>query len=211
MIDRISKKTGLAIAAVGVVAVLLAGWFLLVSPQRSKASELEGKIADSEVALAQAQALSRPGERREAEAELRLLTKAMPNETQMSQILRQLSSAAKRTRVRVTSVTPAAAAPGAGYEAIPMTVLVEGRYFGITNFLGLLRRQTQVSPAKVRATGRLYSVDQIQFDDSTDAKFLQATLTLNAYRYGGAAAAAAAPAGTAPASSSASAAPATTP
>jgi Tfp pilus assembly protein PilO len=212
MIDRITNRTAVAIAAVGLVAIVLVGWFAVVSPQRSKASELEGKIADSQVALAQAQALNRPEQKREITAEARTLTKAMPDQTRMSEILRQLSWAAKSTRVRVTSVTPAAAAPLAGHEAIPMAVLVEGRYFGIANFVGLLRKQTQVSPEKVRATGRLYSVDQIQFDESPDDKrFLQATLMINAYRFGGAAAAAAAaPAGTA-ATTSASAAPATTP
>jgi len=211
MIDRLSKRTVVAIAAVGLLAVVLVGWFALVSPQRSKASELESKISDSEVALMQAEAFNNPAQRREIEAEARVLKSAMPDQTRMSEILRQLSWAAKSTRVRVTGVTPAAAAPQAGHEAIPMTVLVEGRYFGIANFLGLLRKQTQVSPEKVRATGRLYSVDQIEFAEGADQKFLQATVTLNAYRVGGAAAAAAAPAGTAAATTSASAAPATTP
>jgi Tfp pilus assembly protein PilO len=211
MIDRLSKRTVIAIAAVGLVAVVLVGWFVLVSPQRSKASELEGKIANSQVALMQAQALNNPAQKRKIAAEATSLKKAMPDETRMSEILRQLSWAAKSTRVRVTSVTPAAAAPQAGHEAIPMTVLVEGRYFGISNFLGLLRKQTQVSPEKVRATGRLYSVDQIQFDESSDnQRFLQATVTLNAYRFGGAAAAAA-PAGTSATTTATSAAPATTP
>ncbi len=77
----------------------------------------------------------------------------------MSQILRQLSWAAKSTRVRVNSVTPAANAPLTGYEAIPMTLVVEGRYLGITNFLGLLRTQVRAAAEQVRAKGRLYSVD----------------------------------------------------
>jgi Tfp pilus assembly protein PilO len=212
MLARITKKTAVALAAVGLLAVVLVGWFGVVSPQRSKASELEGKIAESRTALELAEALNRAEGRRSTSAEARALAKAMPAETRMSEILRQLSSAAKSTRVRVNSVTPSAAAPLAGYEALPMTVVVEGRYFGISNFLGVLRRQTRVSDEAVRAKGRLYSIDQIQFNGSSDERFLQATLTVNAYRFGGAAAAAATTAGTAAsASASASAAPATSP
>jgi Tfp pilus assembly protein PilO len=200
MIDRLSKRTTLAIAAVGVLAVVLVGWFALVSPQRSKASELDGKISESRTALQLADALNRPDQQRSTAVEARMLVKAMPNETQMSQILRQLSSAAKATRVRVNSVTPQAAAPLAGYEAVPMTVVVEGRYLGIANFLGRLRTKVRVGPEKVRAKGRLYSVDSIQFVGGEDKTLLQATMTVNAYRFGGAAASPAI-AGTAPATS----------
>jgi Tfp pilus assembly protein PilO len=188
MIDRLSKRTALAIAAVGVLAVVLVGWFALVSPQRSKASELDGKISESRTALQLADALNRPDQQRSTAVEARVLVKAMPNETQMSQILRQLSSAAKATRVRVNSVTPQTAAPLAGYEAVPMTVVVEGRYLGIANFLGRLRTKVRVGPEKVRAKGRLYSVDSIQFVGGEDKTLLQATMTVNAYRFGGAAA-----------------------
>jgi Tfp pilus assembly protein PilO len=200
MIDRLSKRTAVAIAAVGVLAVVLVGWFALVSPQRSKATELDGKISESHTALQLADALTRSGEQRQTAAEARVLVKAMPSNSQMSQILRQLSSAAKATRVRVTSVTPQASAPLAGYEAVPMAVVVEGRYLGIANFLGRLRTQVRVGPEKVRATGRLYSVDSMQFVVGADQKLLQATITLNAYRFGGSAATPA-NAGTSPATS----------
>ena len=210
MIDRLSNRTALAIGVVGLLAVVLVGWFAVVSPQRSKASELEGKIAEGRTALALAESLNRADARRATSVEARALARAMPSETQMSEILRQLSSAAKKTRVRVNSVTPQAAAPLSGYEALPMTVVVEGRYFGIANFLGMLRTKTRVSDDVVRGKGRLYSVDQVQFAGSSEEEFLQATMTINAYRFGGAAAAAATPAG-APATASTSAAPVTAP
>src|SRR4029453_7767798 len=108
VIDRVSKRTAVAIAAVGVLAVVLVGWFALVSPQRSKASELDGKISESRTALQLADALTRSGKQRQTAAEARVLVKAMPSNTQMPQILRQLSSAAKAPRVGVTSVTPQA-------------------------------------------------------------------------------------------------------
>lgn len=212
MIDRLSKRTALAIAAVGLLAIVLVGWFAVVSPQRSKASELDGKITESRTALSLAQSLNRADARRATTVEARALARAMPAESQMSEILRQLSSAARKTRVRVNSVTPRAAVPLSGYEALPLSVVVEGRYFGIANFLGVLRTKTRVSDDAVRAKGRLYSVDEIQFAGSPEEEFLQATMTINAYRVGGSPAAAATPAGTAATpSASTSAAPVTAP
>jgi Tfp pilus assembly protein PilO len=184
MIEKLSQRTAIAISAVALVAVVLVGWFAVVSPQRSKAAELQGKIEESQSALALAEALNKGGQKKATAKEARALVRAMPDQARMSQILRQLSGAAKSTRVRVNSVTPSANAPLTGYEAIPMTVLVEGRYLGITNFLGKLRTQVRAAGEQVRAKGRLYSVDHIQFTGNPDGQLLQATITLNAYKYG---------------------------
>jgi Tfp pilus assembly protein PilO len=196
MIDRLSKRTAIAISAVGLLAVVLVSWFVFVSPQRSKASELQGKIDESNSALQVAGALNSPERKKSTAKENSVLVMAMPDATQMSQVLRQLSWASYVTRVRITSVTPAAAAPLSRYEALPMTVGVEGRYPGITSFLGLLRKRVRVSGDMVQAKGRLYSVDQVQFDGSSDDGLLQATVMLNAYKFGAAAAPATAAAGT---------------
>jgi Tfp pilus assembly protein PilO len=208
MIGKLSQRTAVAIAAVGLVAVILVGWFAVVSPQRSKAAEVQGKIDESNSALALAKALNNGGQNKATAKEARALVRAMPDDARMSQILRQLSWAAKSTRVRVNSVTPSASAPLTGYEAIPMTLVVEGRYLGITNFLGLLRTQVRAAGEQVHAKGRLYSVDNIQFDGNSDKQLLQATLTLNAYKYGSAAAPATGPADSSTTTATASAAPA---
>src|SRR4029450_6663434 len=124
MIETPSQRTAVAIAAVGLVAVILVGWFAVVSPQRSKAAELQGKIDESNSALALAKALNNGGQKKATAKEARALGRAMPDRARMSQILRQLSWAAKSTRVRVNSVTPSASAPLTGYEASPMTLVV---------------------------------------------------------------------------------------
>src|SRR4029453_18122898 len=208
MIEKLSQRPAMALAAVGLVALILVGWFAVVSPQRSKAAELQGKIDESNSALALAQALNSGGQKKATAKEARALVRAMPDQTHMSQILRQLSGAAKSTRVRVNSVTPSANAPLNGYEAIPLTVMVEGRYLGITNFLGKLRTQVRAAGEQVRAKGRLYSIDNVQFDSSSDKQPLQATLTLTAYKYGGTAAPATGTADSSTTTATASAAPA---
>lgn len=196
MIDRLSKRTAIAVAAVGLLAVVLVSWFVVVSPQRSKASELQGTIDESNTALMLARTQASPERTKLTAEETAVLMKAMPDSTKMTQVLRQVSWASNATRVRITSVTPAAPAPLNKYEALPVTLGVEGRYLGITNFLGLLRKRVRVSGDDVQAKGRLYSVDQVQFDGNTDDGLLQATVMLNAYKFGGGAAPAVASAGT---------------
>ena len=192
------------------LAIALLGWFALVSPQRSKAADLETKITESQTALQLAEALNRGDAKRSTAAEVRQLAKAMPDEARMSQILRQLSWAATRTHVRVNSVTPQAAAPLAGYEALPMTVVVEGRYLGIANFLGLLRTQDARRAREGARHGTPVQRRQRPvLRQLREQSFLQATMTINAYRFGGAVPPATAPAATPDSSSSV--APATTP
>ncbi len=62
----------------------------------------------------------------------------------MPQVLRQLLRAGNRADVRLDSVTPQPATARAGYETVPMDVVVTGRYFPIKRFLHRLRTQTRV-------------------------------------------------------------------
>ena len=118
-------------------------------------------------------------------------------------MLRQLLRAANRSDVRLDSVTPQAAAAKSGYSAVPINVVVTGRYFGVQRFLRELRTQAGVAGSHVHASGRLFSVDSVSLA-AGEAKLpqLAATIQLNVFTYSGsAAAAAAATAPTAPGSS----------
>ena len=64
MIERLNGRVAIAVAAAGLLLVALVGWFGVVSPQRSKASELDAKITESQTALALAESLNRADARR---------------------------------------------------------------------------------------------------------------------------------------------------
>jgi hypothetical protein len=184
MIDRLTPKKAFAFGAAALILVLLAGWFLFLSPKVSEAGALEDRIAEAETKLIVAEALGRDGAQRESEAELARLTKAVPQEIEMSGILRELAAAATTARVRVTGVTPAAPVPQTGYQAMPMTIALEGRYFPITKFLQLLRKRADlVGESEIRADGRLYSVDSVTFGTAVGG-VIQATTTVNAFYFG---------------------------
>jgi hypothetical protein len=193
MKDKLTPKVVAVLAIVAIAAVALVGWFALVSPQRSTASDLDRQIAAAKTQLAVAKATtdSRAAGKGSSASAL-ALARAMPRQVDMAGVLRQLLGAADRSDVQLASVTPQAAAAKSGYSAVPIDVVVNGRYFGVQQFLRELRTQAGVAGPHVRASGRLFSVDSVNLA-AADAKLpqLAATIHLNVFTYSGSAAAAA--------------------
>ena len=193
MKDKMTPQIAAALATVAVAAVALVGWFGLVSPQRSTASDLDHQIGEAKTQLAVARVTADSGARGKGNgaSTAPTLALAMPRKTEMAGLLRQLQSAAHRSEVRLDSVTPQAAAAQSGYSAVPMDVIVTGRYFSVQRFLRHLRTQAGVAGPHVHATGRLFSVDSVSLA-AGEAKLpqLAATIHLNAFTYDGSTAAA---------------------
>lgn len=191
MKDKLTPKVIAVVAAVAVAAVALIGWFAVVSPQRSKASDLGHQVADARVQLAVAKADARSHRSAKSRTSARLLARAMPDEVAMPQVLRQLQRAARRAHVRFDGITPQAATTLNGYQAVPMDVVVAGRYFAIQRFLHALRDQARVAGDRLHASGRLFGVDTVSLaaDDEGGLPRLIATIHMNTYVYSGSAAA----------------------
>ena len=190
MIERLNGRIAVGIAGIGLLLVVLVGWFIVVSPQRSKAAELAVKIDDTERLLEATQALVDGPQLRLTTAELATLRTAIPDDVKMSQILRQLSAASGEARVRILGITPQPFVSAGGADVVVMNIAIEGRYFGIRNFLRILRTQADVrQDDNVRASGRLFAIDAIQFlgsgVDDSGGNLIQATLTVNAFAFSG--------------------------
>jgi Tfp pilus assembly protein PilO len=186
MIDRINGRIALLIAVVLVLVVVLFGWFAVLSPQRSKASNLDAQIGDANIRLASTQTLLNSPAAHQSPAQLAQLQRALPDSQEMSQIIRELSRAAGKTGVRIDSITPATPVPAAGAQAVPITLAVSGRYFRIANFMHELRTSAKAEDGVVHAKGRLYAVDNMAFAKGADRGLLQATLALDAFMSGSA-------------------------
>jgi hypothetical protein len=197
MIDRINGRLALLLAVLGVLLLVLLGWYALVSPQRSKAATLDGQVSQTQAQLAATHAFLRSGSGPKSVAELRRLRVAVPDDVMMSTILRQLSWAAGRTGVRIDSVTPSPAVASGGGQAVPIGLSVQGHYFHLAKFMHLLRRMANVTGGRVHASGRLYAVDGIQFSSGERGGPITATIALDAFVHGAAPAPAVAP-GTTP-------------
>jgi len=188
MKDKLTPNVVAALTVLAVVTVALIGWFGLVSPQRSTASDLDRQIAGTKTQLAVARSTTEPGASeggKSSGASTVTLARAMPERAEMADVLRQLQRAARRTEVRLDSVTPQAVAAQSGYNAVPMDVVVSGRYFGVQRFLRYLRMQAGVDGSHVHATGRLFSVDSVNLAGDKQLPHLAATIHLNAFTYSG--------------------------
>ena len=154
------------LAAVGVVAVLGAGWFLLVSPQRSHASSLRQQAASqqqsnatlqSQVSQLQQQKLGLPAQQRA----LSQMAAKIPSDPELPSLIRQLSAAANRAGVDLRTLSPGAptlatatpssagtstttsttAPAGATSLAqIPVTLQVTGSYFNVESFFAAVEK-----------------------------------------------------------------------
>lgn len=155
-----------ALTLVGALAILAAGWFLLVSPKRGEAADLRAQTVDQVAANSQlqgqlqvlkAQAKDLP----KKQAELAAVAAKIPNNPGLPALIRALTAASTSAGVEFVSVTPGApvasvapaatvAAPAAGTEAgltapsagtllsIPVNIDVVGDYFEVEQFLANL-------------------------------------------------------------------------
>lgn len=155
------------LTAVGVVAVLALGWFLLVSPQRSHAADLRTQAASQQSANAtlQSQVNQLEQQKKGLPAQQRLLDQIatkIPGDPQLPALIRQLSAAAQGANVDLVSLSPGAPAlatatsapaassltAGAASHAsaastlaqIPVTLQVTGSYFNVESFFAAVEK-----------------------------------------------------------------------
>ena len=198
-------QNALLAAIVGGVLVLgLAAWFLLVHPQGGKLTNLKRQATDVQEkidAYHQQVAAVRSTPKIEV-ADVYRLAKAMPNKTDMPDLLLELSQLARDTGIRFDSISPQTVAAVGSYSVLPISVTFNGNFYNLADFLYRLRSLVSVHGGRLDATGRLFAVDTLSFNES-DLKFpqIQATLVIDAFVYAAAPAPAVAPpAATPPAS-----------
>ena len=146
------------LTAVACLAVLAAGWFLVIKPQRAHASDLRAQTATvqgqandlrSQVAQLQQQQKGLP----EQQKLLSQIATKIPDNPALPALIRQLSAAADGAGVDLVSLAPgqpavaqapapatmtaataAAAAAAPPLASIPLTLQVQGSYFNVEQF-----------------------------------------------------------------------------
>ena len=177
----------IALIVVGVLAYTAAGYLLVISPQRSKSSDLKKQIEQTQSQIEQyrqqaRQAANTPPIR---VADLFRLEKAMPNEVDMAGIVLELGRIARETGITFESITPQGATAGTGFQVLPVTLAFDGNYFELSDFLYRLRSLVRVSSGRLDSNGRLFVVDSISFSESEQSfPRIQASLVVHAYVYG---------------------------
>jgi Tfp pilus assembly protein PilO len=178
----------LAFALVGVLAVALggAGWLVAVGPERKKAKDLAQQIDDARQQLAEASSPEIPESQRIRVADLFQLSRAMPNQPAIPDVLLQLSQTAAETGITFQSVTPVSVQATSTYQIIPIDLVFNGRFYDLSDFLYRLRNLVSVHDGTLAATGRLFSVESVGFGEGSEVQFplVQARLRVDAYVYG---------------------------
>ena len=173
----------------GLLLVALVGWLVVVSPQRSKASSLQKEIDDTRAQVLVLRVQPRNGAPREQlvkVADLFRLSKAVPDAVRMPDILLELSKVAGEAGITFDSITPQARIDGLGYAVYPVDIVFTGNYFGLSEFLYRLRNLVEVHDQRLVSTGRLFSVEQVNFSQGQGGfPNVEASLSVNAFVYTG--------------------------
>ena len=185
--------------AVGLALIVLAGgYFTYVKPQAAQASFLQTRVVrlQQEASAADASYQSASLLSKVQLADLFDLTRAMPDQPQIADILVVLSRLAHNSgQVQLDSIKPGPVVQLANYQAQPMEVVVEGGYYDLMEFLYELRHLVDVredgqGAAKLFATGRLFTVNKLEIEvgktGDPNKPQLTATLSLDAFVYGSA-------------------------
>jgi Tfp pilus assembly protein PilO len=186
-VKNLPKPAAIAIVVVVLLLVTAVGYFLLISPQRSKSAELAQEAQSVETQI-QARRIDN-AQARNVEpirvADLFRVTKAMPPTDDMPGMILELNRIARQTGIRFESITPQEAADAGGYLRRPIDLVFDGNFYELSDFLFRLRSLVRVRGGQLEATGRLFTVNSLNFVESQRSfPRIKATLNVNAYVYG---------------------------
>lgn len=206
-LKALDQRIQVAGAAVAVLLVAVAGYMLLVSPQKAEATKVQKQVVAEQGAIVQRRAELRAGLHPPTieTADVYRLARAMPDRQDMPGIILTLSEVASEAGIHFSLIEPQTAPlPGAGaYQTYRIHLQFSGDFYGLSDFLYRLRSLVVVHDGKLEAAGRLFNVEQLAFSvDGKSFPQISADLFVDAYVYGAAAPPAAAAAPTTTTSSS---------
>jgi hypothetical protein len=173
------------VLALAMVAGL--AYLVVVGPQRSKAADMQSEVTAMTKQVDAARAKSIDG-RKVAPikiADLFRLSKAMPDQTDMSGLLLQLNGLAADTGIVFDSIMPQAVTSQTGYQVVPVQVVFHGNFYDLADLLYRLRTLVTVNGGRLDATGRLFAVDTVDFAEGKGGfPEIQANLLIDAFVYG---------------------------
>jgi len=175
----------IVVLALAMVAGL--AYLVVIGPQRGKATDLQAEVTAMRKQVDDARAKSIDG-RKVAPikiADLFRLSKAMPDQTDMSGLLLQLNGLASDTGIVFDSITPQAVVGQAGYQVVPVQVIFHGNFYELADLLYRLRTLVTVNGGRLDATGRLFAIDTVDFAEGANGfPEIQASLLVDAFVFG---------------------------
>jgi len=197
---RARGKEVYIVTAVVAVVVILAWYFLLLSPTRTKLSDLDGQVQAQQAALATAkQEVARLESYKktapQSRAEIVRLGKMLPESEGIPSLIIELTRTADASGVDLNSISRGATQPGTPFGLQSVTLQVTGSFFDVEDFLYRLESYVAFRNASFSVTGRLLEVTTLTFAGAATTTSgatapLTVTVALNAYLWAAPAAAA---------------------
>jgi hypothetical protein len=185
--QRLPLWAQIALVVVGVLVVAAAAYFGLIRPKKAEAARLqkETDAAKAQIDDYYAKTAAVKGRPKIRSADLFRLAKAMPGAADMSGVLLQLNQIAADTGITFQSIAPQNSVPISGYQAVPIHLTFEGNFYNLVDFLFRLRNLVDVEHGQLNATGRLFAIDTLSFDEAQGGfPQISATLVVDAFVYG---------------------------
>jgi hypothetical protein len=205
-----TTRDRLGLIGIAVLAVLAAGWFLVVSPERKEASAAATQVAAAKTALASAQSnVASATQAREryssAYASVVSLGKAVPPSDEVPSLIYQLARASNKKHVEFNSITsgssgagasgasaattPAtAAASSAGFSQMPFTFIFNGGFNDLYHLFKSLDAATvRTTSGGLQVSGRLLTLQTVKLEhvggeaESGASQELTGTISATAY------------------------------
>ena len=188
MTDKLSNRSTVAIAVAVLALAVIGLWFLVVSPKRSEAANLESEVAAAQSELAQRKAeLARPSAAVTVRAsDVFRLAKALPEGANVAGVILDIDRLAAAHRLTLEGFQPTAVIPVTGYYAQPLAVTVQGRFGDVSKFLSDLRGLVTVKKGRLVVHGRLYSVNEVSLgrpEGEVQYPVVRAVVVLNAFGF----------------------------
>ena len=193
------KLSPVATAGVGVgitLVIALFGWFVLVSPQRSRATAIDAELVlvEQQISESRAAQMQSSGAEPIRSADLFRLTKAMPSDNDIAGVMLELSRVAAETGIVFEAIKPQATTAAGANRAQLIDLIFTGNFYSLSDFLYRLRNLVTVQKGRLLANGRLFAVEKLAFAESPSGfPSIRAFLTVSAFLYGSGPVAGAAP------------------
>lgn len=180
------KRVG-ALAAVNLL-LAVAGWLLLVAPQRHDAQSASQQLQQVQQQIAQISGLheTQGNTKQQAfpTADLYRLAQAMPSTPDESDLLLMLDQLAKTSGVKVLLLSPQTPSAAIGYVALPIQLNLQGPYGALTRYVHRLRMLVAFHRGRLHAAGRLIAVTSVAMTPATTGGGETADVDVNAFVYG---------------------------
>jgi hypothetical protein len=183
----VTGRDRLVLLAVVVIAVLGAGWMLVVSPEREKAGKVETEVstARAQLSAAQQQLSEAQGAQTQyttAYASIVRLGKAVPASEEVPSLVYELDQASNEKNVEFNSIATgtsgsgsagassssaagASAASAAAFTQMPFTFVFNGTFANLSHLFSQLQGfALQSTAGEVQVSGRLLTIQSISLE-----------------------------------------------